>query len=78
MSCFEYNRVKIILIVYKDINLKLVERIIGGMNSQLLSFKKITMNERPCLNMINVRINNLQVKGDITLKEHKLINYGSC
>ena len=78
MSCFEYNRVKIILIVYKDINLKLVERIIGGMNSQLLSFKKITMNEWPCLNMISVRINNLQVKGDITLKEHKLINYGSC
>ena len=45
MSCFEYNRVKIILIVFKDIILKLVERIIGGMNSQLLSFKKITINK---------------------------------
>lgn len=78
MSCFEYNRVKIILIVFKDIILKLVERIIGGMNSQLLSFKKITINKRPCLNMISVRINDLQVEGDITFRDHKLINYGSC
>ena len=78
MSCFEYNRVKIILIVFKDIILKLVERIIGGMNSQLLSFKKITINKRPCLNMISVRINDLQVQGDITFRGHKLINYGSC
>ena len=78
MSCFEYNRVKIILIVFKDIILKLVERIIGGMNSQLLSFKKITINKRLCLNMISVRINDLQVQGDITFRDHKLINYGSC
>ena len=78
MSCFEYNRVKIILIVFKDIILKLVERIIGGMNSQLLSFKKITINKRLCLNMISVRINDLQVQGDITFRDHKLINYESC
>lgn len=78
MSCFEYNRVKIILIVFKDIILKLVERIIGGMNSQLLSFKKITINKRSCLNMISVRRNDLQVQGDITFRDHKLINYGSC
>ena len=78
MSCFEYNRAKIILIVFKDIILKLVERIIGGMNSQLLSFKKITINKRSCLNMISVRRNDLQVQGDITFRDHKLINYGSC
>ena len=69
---------KIILIVFKDIILKLVERIIGGMNSQLLSFKKITINKRSCLNMISVRRNDLQVQGDITFRDHKLINYGSC
>lgn len=78
MSCFEYNRVKIFLIVFKDIILKLVERIIGGMNSQSLSFKKITINKRPCLDIISVRINDLQVKGDITFRDHRLINYESC
>lgn len=78
MSCFEYNRVKIFLIVFKDIILKLVERIIGGMNSQSLSFKKITINKRPCLDIISVRINDLQVKGDITFRDHNLINYESC
>lgn len=78
MSCFEYNRVKIFLIVFKDIILKLVERIIGGTNSQSLSFKKLTINKRPCLDIISVRINDLQVKGDITFRDHKLINYESC